>query len=113
VVRGLSGLGAWLLQRLSAVYLLIFPVLFFLEYRQVEGKDHAALVATLARPWIALAAGLCAFSLLTHAWVGMRDVVLDYVRPAALRLVLLVVLGGWLLVLGFWSAWLLLGVSLL
>ena len=112
MVRGLSGLGAWLLQRLSAVYLLIFPLLFVLEYRRLAGDDHAALVATLARPWVALAAGLCVFSLLTHAWVGMRDVVLDYVRPAALRLVLLVVLGGWLLVLGFWSAWLLLGVTL-
>ena len=41
-------------------------------------------------------------SLLLHAWVGMRDILMDYARPMSVRLalevlvaVLLVAWGGW------------------
>ena len=41
-------------------------------------------------------------ALLAHAWVGLRDVILDYVRPAALRLSLLGLLALALATLGVW-----------
>jgi succinate dehydrogenase / fumarate reductase membrane anchor subunit len=41
---------------------------------------------------------------LLHAWVGIRDVVIDYVHAAALRLCVLSLVGALLLVCGFWVA---------
>lgn len=111
MVSRLSGLGAWLLQRLSAVYLLFFLLLFATAWVVAPGGGHEALVAVLGRPLVALAAALSTASVLVHAWVGMRDVVLDYVHSAALRLTVLVLLATWLLVLGLWAAWLLLEVT--
>jgi succinate dehydrogenase / fumarate reductase membrane anchor subunit len=47
-------------------------------------------------------------ALLGHMWVGMRDVLLDYARPAALRQVLLFAAAFGLLGLGIWLLWILL-----
>jgi len=111
MVSRLSGLGAWLLQRLSAVYLLGFLLLFTLAWAGAPDAGHEALAAALARPPLALAAALAMASLLVHAWVGVRDVILDYVHSAAWRLVALGVLATWLLSLAIWSAWILLKVT--
>ncbi len=110
-MSGLSGLGAWLLQRLSAVYLLVFMVLLAGVYAGAEATGHGALTHALGHPAVALAAALFVLSLLVHSWVGMRDVIIDYLRPAVIRLAALVLLATWLLVLGLWSFWLLIGVT--
>ena len=104
----LSGLGAWLMQRLSAVALLLFAVV--LVSSLPASIDHAAWRGFWGRPPVALATALFVAALLVHGWVGMRDVILDYVKPFALRLLMLMAVGGWLLALGLWSAWLLLEV---
>jgi len=42
-------------------------------------------------------------ALLLHAWVGVRDVIIDYVRPFYLRFSLLMVVGGALLATLLWA----------
>jgi len=39
-----------------------------------------------AQGWMRVATLLFAGSLAWHAWVGMRDILMDYVKPAGLRL---------------------------
>lgn len=58
----------------------------------------------VADPWFA--AGLMLFfaALMLHAWVGARDIVMDYVRPLGLRLGLLVFVGISLSGFGLWAA---------
>jgi len=43
-------------------------------------------------------------ALLYHAWVGMRDIVMDYVKPTGIRLGLQAVIGGALLFQLIWAA---------
>jgi succinate dehydrogenase / fumarate reductase membrane anchor subunit len=43
-------------------------------------------------------------ALLLHAWVGLRDVVLDYVRPAAARVAVFALLSLVLTAQGLWVA---------
>jgi succinate dehydrogenase / fumarate reductase membrane anchor subunit len=42
-------------------------------------------------------------AVLGHAWVGLRDVVLDYVRPLALRFAVLALAATGLALLGLWT----------
>jgi succinate dehydrogenase / fumarate reductase membrane anchor subunit len=42
-------------------------------------------------------------ALLLHAWVGLRDVVLDYIKPLALRVGVLALLGFALLAVAMWA----------
>ncbi|MBF6618184.1 MAG: succinate dehydrogenase, hydrophobic membrane anchor protein [Candidimonas sp.] len=99
----LSGLGAWTIQRLTAVYLLIF-FLFLLGYFVFWPPGSYEIW----RDWISstplvIATSLFFIALLVHAWVGLRDVVLDYVKPLPLRLGVLAVLGFSLIGLAVWA----------
>lgn len=99
----LSGLPAWLVQRLSALYMLLFTAALLLWWWWSPPLDYAGWRALAARPAVSVAAAMFFLALLLHAWVGVRDVILDYAgQHPALRLVLLAVLGGWLIVLGVW-----------
>jgi succinate dehydrogenase / fumarate reductase membrane anchor subunit len=46
---------------------------------------------------------LAAGAVIVHAWVGLRDVVLDYVHPAGARLAVLATAATGLLVLAAWA----------
>ena len=60
-------------------------------------------LAWVAHPVVNVTTAVFFISLMFHAWVGMRDVVVDYVKPVVLRFSLLVLLGGSLLFMGVWS----------
>jgi succinate dehydrogenase / fumarate reductase membrane anchor subunit len=83
------GQRAWMLQRASALVLLLFVALggarlLFgapLDYAQWRAIADSAYGAALI---VVFFAALC-----LHAWIGVRDVVLDYVKPLAVRLPLL------------------------
>jgi succinate dehydrogenase / fumarate reductase membrane anchor subunit len=91
--RRAQGLRAWLWQRLSAVFMLFYiayvgthlvlnPTPSYLEWR-----------GWMAEPPVALATALFFGALLLHAWVGLRDVIVDYVGVLSLRLTLLALMG--------------------
>lgn len=102
--RHLSGLPAWLVQRLSAVYMVLYSLLALGWWVLAPAPDYPAWRSLLAHPLYSIMTAMFFLALLLHAWVGMRDVILDYAgRSAALRLILLALLGGWLIALGFWS----------
>lgn len=102
--RPLSGLRAWLVQRLSAVYMLVFVVLLLLHFLLDPPRTHGAWQGWVARPEVGVAILVFFAALIVHAWVGLRDVILDYVRPVALRATVLSLLGFALIALGVWVA---------
>lgn len=106
----ISGLRAWMLQRLSALYLAGYTLWATVFFLLNPIPDHAAWRALWAQPAMAIGATLLFVALLVHAWVGMRDVILDYVRWPLLRLTLLALLWTWLLVLAVWLVRVLIGV---
>jgi succinate dehydrogenase / fumarate reductase membrane anchor subunit len=99
----LSGLAAWLVQRLSAVYMGLFVVAMVLTLLIGPDIDYLRWRALFAQPLVAIASTMFFLALLLHAWVGMRDVILDYAgQSPSMRLLLLSLLGGWLIALGIW-----------
>jgi succinate dehydrogenase / fumarate reductase membrane anchor subunit len=101
--QNLSGLPAWLVQRLSALYMALFTLLAAAWWLFSPPPDYRAWRELFTQPLVAIACSLFFLALLLHAWVGVRDIILDYAgqRPW-LRLGLLTLLGGWLMVLGVW-----------
>lgn len=100
--RAVSGLRAWLLQRLSALVLLGYLVVALVVLAAEAPGSHAQWRALMQSPAVALATLVAFAALLLHAWVGARDVLLDYVHPLALRLALLVAVAAMLLASGAW-----------
>ncbi|WP_456381128.1 succinate dehydrogenase, hydrophobic membrane anchor protein [Thiolapillus sp.] len=108
--RQLSGFRAWMWQRASAVYLAGFLLYILACLIAAPPVDHQALKAWVGSPGMWLATTLFFLALLLHAWIGVRDVILDYVEPAGLRLGMLAVVFGFLLICGLWILSILMGV---
>jgi succinate dehydrogenase / fumarate reductase membrane anchor subunit len=101
--RRASGLKAWLLQRVSAVYLALFGLYLVLYFIVTPPPDHAALAAWATSPWVGLGLLLFIPMLVAHAWVGIRDVIIDYVKPTGLRIGLLSAMALMFLASGLWA----------
>lgn len=86
----LSGLRAWTLQRVSALLLLGFALWFAGDLLVAPPGGYEEWRAMVARPAASAALAVFFAALLLHAWVGVRDVVLDYVHSLPLRAVVLV-----------------------
>jgi succinate dehydrogenase / fumarate reductase membrane anchor subunit len=103
-----TGLRAWWVQRLSALYLLLFTAFVLVSLSAQPIHAYPQWRAWMARPSTSLALMVFVAALLAHMWVGLRDVLLDYARPAGLRATLLVAVAGGLLGIGGWLSWVLL-----
>ena len=100
----LQGLKPWLVQRISAVYILLFVIYVGVSIACADSSGYEYWLGWLFDPVNRIVTVLFVLALLLHAWVGMRDVILDYVhntvvRILALSLVLAVLFGS-----GFWCA---------
>ncbi len=109
--RGAGGLRPWLVQRLSAVYLAGFLLFVLASLASASSISFDAWRGWIGRPLVNAAVALFALALLAHAWVGTRDVIMDYVKPVALRFSLLVLSGLVFLLSLFWSLRVLFSVS--
>jgi succinate dehydrogenase / fumarate reductase membrane anchor subunit len=100
--RTSSGLRAWVIQRFTAVYLLAFTVYSTVAIFLSDLSDYTHWKGWVASPLNNNAIALFTLALLLHAWVGIRDVVMDYVKPFALRFALLVAVAMLLIAMSLW-----------
>lgn len=99
----LSGHRAFLLQRLSAVVLLGYLFAGALRVAFGPPVTFVQWQAWSAQPLGAAALLALALAVLAHAWVGIRDVVLDYVHLLWLRLSVLGAVAAGLALLALWT----------
>ncbi len=102
------GLGEWLVQRLSALYLAGFILWLLLWLGMTAPSDYVAWKAGMSGGLVRLAFALFFLGILAHVWVGLRSVFMDYLKPLWLRAVAQLFLATGLLVLVFWAAQILL-----
>ena len=92
--RQTQGLRAWLIQRFSAVYLAGFLVYLCISFLTLDDLDHAGWRAWLAHPAMVLGGSGFVLALMLHGWVGVRDIILDYIPALWMRLLLLSLSGS-------------------
>lgn len=95
------GLKDWLIQRITAVVMAIYSLFligFFLTQPLTFASWHGLFLSQTVR----LASLLFLFSVFIHAWVGMRDIFMDYIHPTVVRLTLHVAV---ILALVAYAAW--------
>lgn len=101
-MRLFTGQRAFVVQRLSALAMLAFLAGAALRLAFGTAPTFAQWQAWSAQPLAAAALLVLTAAVLAHAWVGIRDVALDYVRPLALRLAVLAAAAAALAGLGAW-----------
>lgn len=92
-VRGLgsahTGTGHFWLQRLTAVSNIILVTAFLIIMVSLAGNGHAAIVARLNNPFVAILILAAFLSVLTHMRIGMQVIIEDYVHTDVRKIALL------------------------
>jgi len=97
------GLRDWIAQRITAVVLVLFLLVVLVSVLAHGGLDYASWSAVFAPQPMKLLTELAFLALYFHAWVGVRDIWMDYVKPVGVRLALHVGTILWLLYCMAWS----------
>lgn len=98
----LSGLDAWLIQRVSAAYLLVFIVFVCTHFLRDPPTTFEQWRNWVRSPIVSNATLLFFGAILLHVWVGLRDVILDYIHPPVVRLAALGTLAIGLCAMAIW-----------
>ncbi len=98
----LEGLRPWVIQRVSAVYIVLFILYAITCFLLADSIAFEPWKNWLYNPFNTTVVGIFIIALLFHAWIGMRDVVLDYVHNIMLRIFILGLLLGLLIASALW-----------
>ena len=80
------GLRDWLAQRITAGIMALYSVIVLMVLYSSFPLNYGAWKNIFEQGWMRVATLLFAASLAWHAWVGIRDVLMDYIKPTGLRL---------------------------
>lgn len=90
------GLRDWIMQRVTATLMLVYTVFLLLVIICLP-NTYSEWQAFFAQTWVRLVTQIAVVALVLHAWVGVRDIWMDYVKPLGLRLFMHVATILWLL----------------
>ncbi len=96
------GLRDWLAQRVTAVVMVVFVLCLTGTLLFSPPQDYAGWKAVFSNQWMRIGSFLFFLSLFWHAWIGMRNILMDYVHATSIRLTLQILV---ILSLLFYTVW--------
>ena len=101
VVGAHYGLKDWLAQRVTAIIMAVYTLILLIGAVFTTPLDYAGWVGlftwtVFGFPFGKIFAFVAILALLYHAWIGIRDLWMDYVKPVGVRLALEVLTIVWL-----------------
>ncbi len=102
IVGAHYGLRDWLAQRVTAGVMAVYSVILAVVLLSGQPINYVIWHDLFTQGWMRVATLLFAVSLAWHAWVGVRDIIMDYIKPTGLRLSLEAVV---LLMIAGYVAW--------
>ena len=103
IVGAHYGLRDWLSQRVTAALMAIFTVVLLVQVLRPGELDYDRWAGIFAAQWMKALTFVVFLALMWHAWVGMRDIWMDYAQPVGVRLALQVLTIVWLVGCAGWA----------
>ena len=104
VVGAHYGTRDWLAQRVTAVLMALFTLAVLAGVLFTSGPlGYEGWAGIFAPQWMKMLTFATLIGLVWHVWVGMRDVLMDYVKPVGIRLVLQIFVIVWLVGCAGWA----------
>lgn len=105
VVGAHYGLKDWMAQRATAVVMALYTIILLVCLFSGDRFSYEGWAGLFAQQWFKMATFVTFLALFYHAWVGIRDIWMDYcTKSVALRLILQVATLLWLIACAGWSA---------
>ena len=103
VVGAHYGFGSWLAQRVTGFVLAVFTLVLLAQLLAPGELNYDRWAAMFSAQWMKMLTFVVVVALAYHAWVGMRDIWMDYVKPVGIRLVLYILTIVWLVGCAGWA----------
>jgi succinate dehydrogenase / fumarate reductase membrane anchor subunit len=103
VVGAHYGLRDWAVQRVTGGIIAVYSVFLLIVLMRQPQLDYLTWRALFLHTWMRVPTLVCLLAVFVHAWIGMRDILMDYVKPTTLRLCLQVAIIVFLLAYSIWS----------
>ena len=103
VVGAHYGFRDWLSQRVTAALMGLYTLLLLAQLLMPGPIGYDKWAGIFAAQWMKVCSFVIIVALAWHAWVGMRDVWMDYIKPVGLRLSAQVFTIAWLLGCAGWA----------
>lgn len=97
------GFRDWIAQRVSAIVLALYTSFFICAIIILRNDGYPGWSYLFQNIWMKIASSIAVLSLCYHAWVGIRDIWMDYIKPVRIRLSLQVFSILWLVGCGLWA----------
>jgi succinate dehydrogenase / fumarate reductase membrane anchor subunit len=97
------GLRDWLAQRVTGALMALFTIALLVQVLMPGEMGYDRWAAIFSAQWMKVLTFTLILSLAYHAWVGVRDIWMDYVKPVGLRLTLHVFTLVWLVACTGWA----------
>ena len=99
------GVGDWLVQRATAIVMAVFTLALILAVIFTSGPlTYASWSGIFAATWMKFLTFATVISICWHAWIGVRNVFMDYIKPVGIRLALQLFAAAWLIGSAGWAA---------
>jgi succinate dehydrogenase / fumarate reductase, membrane anchor subunit len=103
VVGAHYGLRDWLAQRVTAIVLSVYAIVLVVSALLTQEEGYGGWAGLFAQTWMKIFTLLALLAFMYHAWVGVRDIWMDYVKPVGIRLSLQIFTILWLLACVVWA----------
>ena len=103
VVGAHYGLRDWLSQRVTATLMALFTLALIVQVLLPGPMGYEKWAGIFAHQWMKVLTFVVIVALLVHVWVGVRDILMDYVHALGSRLVLQVATIVWLVGCAGWA----------
>lgn len=103
VVGAHYGFRDWLSQRVTAALMALFTFVLLVQVLLPGPLGYERWAGIFSQQWMKVFTFVVILSLAYHAWVGMRDVWMDYIQPVGVKLVVQVATIAWLVGCTGWA----------
>jgi succinate dehydrogenase / fumarate reductase membrane anchor subunit len=109
VIGAHYGWRGWLGQRITAVIMLFYTLFFLAVLVSLPAIDYPHWRALWDLSIMRYATIIFVLAVLLHAWVGVRNIFMDYIKDTGVRLILYVLVIVALVIYGAWAVQILWG----
>lgn len=102
VVGAHYGLGNYIVQRVTAVVMVLYTLILLVVLMGGRPVTYGVWKGLFSQGWMRVGTLLFAVSLAWHAWIGIKEILIDYARPVSVRFTLHVV---FILIIAIYLGW--------
>jgi len=103
VVGAHYGFKDWLSQRVTGGLMALFTIVLLAQLLMPGALGYDRWSGIFSSQWMKVLTFVVIVSLAWHAWVGIRDIWMDYIKPVGVRLVMHLFSIVWLVGCAGWA----------